>query len=117
VIDQEAAKLGKSSAASTFAGHMVNQWKAGGYELCMDSLCSDSKVDFSIAGVLTLPAKTKTGIIVLKSYAYSYFVNDLHPVPSVEWMRGRKDRRRTARPGGRRSGPAGNRPGVEDLVG
>ena len=82
VIDQEAAKLGKSSVASTFAGQVVNHWKAGSYEFCMEADCSGSKVDFSVAGVLTLPAKTKTGVVAPKSYAYSDFVNDLYiPCP------------------------------------
>ena len=44
----------------------------------MVSDCSAYKADFSIAGVLTLPAKTTTGTVVPKSYAYSDFVNDLY---------------------------------------
>jgi hypothetical protein len=78
VIDQEAAKLGKSSVASTFAGDVFNHWKAGSYSLCMASDCSSYKVELSIAGVLTLPAKTTYGAIVPTSYAYSDFVNDLY---------------------------------------
>ncbi len=78
VIDQEAAKLDKSSVASTFAGDVFNHWKAGSYALCMASDCSSYKVELSIAGVLTLPAKTTHGAIVPTSYAYSDFVNDLY---------------------------------------
>jgi hypothetical protein len=78
VIDQEAAKLGKSSQAAAFASQVVNHWKAGSYVFCMASGCADYKADFSIAGVLTLPAKTTTGTVVPKSYAYSDFINDLY---------------------------------------
>jgi hypothetical protein len=78
VIDQEAAKLGKSSQAAAFASQVVNHWKAGSYAFCMASGCAAYKAEFSIAGVLTLPAKTTTGTVVLKSYAYSDFVNDLY---------------------------------------
>jgi Beta-lactamase enzyme family len=78
VIYQEAAKLGKSSVASAFAGDVFNHWKAGSYSLCMANDCSASKVELSIAGVLTLPAKTTYGAIVPTSYAYSDFVNDLY---------------------------------------
>lgn len=79
VINQEAAKLGKSSqVAAAFASQVVNHWKAGGYVICMASDCSAYKADYSVAGVLTLPAKTLTGTVVPKSYAYSDFVNDLY---------------------------------------
>jgi hypothetical protein len=78
VINQEAAKLGKSSQAAAFASQVVNHWKAGSYSFCMASNCAAYKADFSIAGVLTLPAKTTTGTVVPKSYAYSDFVNDLY---------------------------------------
>jgi hypothetical protein len=87
VIDQEAAKLGKSSqVAAAFASQVVNHWKAGGYVICMASDCSAYKADYSVAGVLTLPAKTTTGTVVPKSYAYSDFVNDLY-VP-CKWNSG-----------------------------
>jgi hypothetical protein len=61
---------------------VVNHWKAGSYAFCMATDCSAYKADFSIAGVLTLPAKTTTGTVAPKSYAYSDFVNDLY-VPCV----------------------------------
>ncbi len=78
VIDQEAAKLGKSSVAATFVSDTVNHWKAGSYSFCMASDCSAYKADFSDAGVMTLPAKNAKGTIVPKKYAYADFVNDLY---------------------------------------
>lgn len=82
VINQEAAKLGKSSQASAFESLVVNHWKAGSYSFCMATGCADYKAEFSIAGVLTLPAKNTLGTVVPKSYSYSDFVNDLY-VPCV----------------------------------
>ena len=82
VINQEAAKLGKPGKAAAFEALVVNHWKAGSYVLCMASDCSAYKADFSIAGLLTLPAKNKAGTVTPKAYAYSDFVNDLY-VPCV----------------------------------
>jgi hypothetical protein len=56
---------------------VTNRWKAGSYSVCMSSGCSSYRADFSIAGVLTLPAKNAAGAVVPESYAYSDFVNDL----------------------------------------
>jgi hypothetical protein len=82
VINQEAARLGKSSQASAFEALVVNHWKAGSYAFCMASGCAAYKADFSIAGLLTLPAKNSSGTVTPKAYAYSDFVNDLY-VPCV----------------------------------
>ena len=78
VINQEAAKLGKSSQAPAFVSQVVNHWKAGSYSFCMAASCAAYKADFSVAGVLTLPAKNTAGQVVTKAYAYSDFVNDLY---------------------------------------
>ena len=78
VINQEAAKLGKSSQASAFEALVVNHWKAGSYVFCMANDCSVYKADFSISGLLTLPAKNLAGQVTPKSYAYADFINDLY---------------------------------------
>jgi hypothetical protein len=82
VINQEAAKLGKSAIASQFVSLTQNHWKAGSYSFCMASACSAYKADFSIAGVMSFPAKSTLGTVTPKKYAYADFVNDLY-VPCV----------------------------------
>jgi hypothetical protein len=78
VINQEAAKLGKSSIAATFVSQTLNHWKAGSYSFCMSSSCSAYKAEFDIAGVMSFPMKTTTGKVVAKQYAYADYVNDLY---------------------------------------
>lgn len=82
VINQEAAKLGKSSIAPTFVADTLNHWKAGSYAFCMASGCADYKAEFGIAGVMSFPAKTTLGKITPKLYSYADWVNDLY-VPCV----------------------------------
>jgi hypothetical protein len=78
VINQEAAKLGKSSQAPAFEALVANHWKAGSYVFCMANDCSVYKADFSIAGLMTLPFKNTAGQVKDKSYAYADFINDLY---------------------------------------
>ena len=78
----QAAKLGKSAIASQFVSLTQNHWKAGSYSFCMASACSAYKADFSIAGVMSFPAKSTLGTVTPKKYAYADFVNDLY-VPCV----------------------------------
>jgi hypothetical protein len=78
VINQEAAKLGKSSQASAFEALVVNHWKAGSYVFCMANNCSVYKADFSDSGLMTLPFKNTLGQVKPKTYAYADFTNDLY---------------------------------------
>jgi hypothetical protein len=78
VINQEAAKLGKSIQASAFEALVVNHWKAGSYVFCMANNCSAYKADFSDSGLMTLPFKNTLGQVKPKTYAYADFINDLY---------------------------------------
>ena len=77
VVDQEAAKLGKSSIAAKFLAAMNNRWKGGSYSFCMANGCALYKDDYSIAGALTIPFKN-AGVITPHVYVYGDFVNDLN---------------------------------------
>jgi hypothetical protein len=78
VINQEAAKQGKSAIASQFIANVVVREKGGSYDVCPAAgNCNPPySYDRSNAGVLTLPFKS-AGTIVPHAYAFGNWVNNV----------------------------------------
>jgi len=74
VVNQEAAKLGKSSAVvSQFLSKFNVRWKGGSYTFCLsNSNCNPFKVDYAVTGWMSVPFKPSP-----RSFLFGNFVNDL----------------------------------------
>ena len=76
VVKQEAALLKKSGIVSKFLAKMNVRWKAGSYEFCLASGCTQDKLDLALTGWMSIPFMAK-GKVVAHTYEFGDFVNDL----------------------------------------
>jgi hypothetical protein len=74
VVSQEAAAQGKSAIVPQFLAAMNVRWKAGSYGFCAAPCPPGSKVDYSIAGWISIPFSDGS---FNQSYEFGDFVNDL----------------------------------------
>lgn len=85
VIDQEAAKLGKSGVAAAF-GNAVRSWSKGGsYGTCLPDAnggCGQRVIIRSATGLVRLPIKV-SGATQYRTYSFARFVSDV-PVSCFE---------------------------------
>jgi hypothetical protein len=72
VVSQEAAVLGKSAVVPEFLAHFNVRWKAGSYGFFLSSTGSPSKVDYAIAGWMSVPFQGLN-----RTFLFGDFVNDL----------------------------------------
>ena len=82
IINEEAAKLGKSSVAASF-GSLVRTWgKGGSYGTCLPNAsgdCGQKVIVRSGAGLIQLPIKV-SGATQYRTYSFARFISDT-PVP------------------------------------
>lgn len=82
IINDEAAKLGKSSIAASF-GSLVRRWgKGGSYNTCLpdsNGNCGQKVIVRSGAGLIRLPIKV-SGATQYRDYSFARFISD-SPVP------------------------------------
>jgi hypothetical protein len=76
VVKQEAALAKKSGIVSKFLANMNVRWKAGSYEFCLASGCTQDKLDLALTGWMSIPFMAK-GKVVAHTYEFGDFVNDL----------------------------------------
>ena len=74
VVSQEAAAQGKSAIVPQFLAAMNVRWKAGSYGFCAAPCPPGSKVDYSIAGWMSIPFDDGA---FNQNYEFGDFVNDL----------------------------------------
>ncbi|HRI18341.1 MAG TPA: hypothetical protein PL196_07455, partial [Burkholderiaceae bacterium] len=83
IINDEAAKLGKSAIAAQF-GSLVKRWgKGGSYNTCLPNSngdCGQKVIVRSGAGLIQIPAKS-SGAVVYRNYVFGRFISD-SPVPN-----------------------------------
>lgn len=86
IIDQEAAKLGKSSAVATAFGNAVQTWSKGGsYGTCLPDAnggCGQRVIVRSGTGLIRLPIKV-SGTTQYRTYSFARFISDV-PVSCFE---------------------------------
>jgi Beta-lactamase enzyme family/Polyglycine hydrolase-like, structural repeat len=76
VVKAEAAALKKSGVVSKFLANMNVRWKAGSYEFCLATGCTQDKLDLALTGWMSIPFMVK-GKVVAHTYEFGDFVNDL----------------------------------------
>jgi hypothetical protein len=85
IINQEAAKLGKSSSVASAFGSLVRTWgKGGSYGTCLPNLagdCGQKVIIRSGTGLIRLPIKVD-GVTQYRTYAYARFISD---APVSDW--------------------------------
>ena len=85
IINEEAAKLGKSGVAASF-GSAVRSWSKGGsYGTCLPDAngdCGQQVIIRSGAGLMRLPIKV-SGVLDYRTYSYGHLISDT-PVPCWE---------------------------------
>ncbi len=84
IINQEAAKLGKSAVAATF-GSLVRTWgKGGSYGTCLPNStggCGQKVIVRSGTGLIRLPIKV-SGATQYRTYAFARLISD---TPVTDW--------------------------------
>jgi hypothetical protein len=85
IINQEAAKLGKSSSVASAFGSLVRTWgKGGSYGTCLPNAagdCGQKVIIRSGTGLIGLPIKVN-GATQYRTYAYGRFISD---TPVSDW--------------------------------
>ncbi|WP_280151555.1 serine hydrolase [Piscinibacter sp. XHJ-5] len=85
IINQEAAKLGKSSAIAASFGSLVRSWgKGGSYGTCLPDAngnCGQKVIVRSGTGLIRLPIKV-SGVTQYRTYSYARFISD---TPVTDW--------------------------------
>jgi hypothetical protein len=83
IINEEAAKLGKSAIAAQFGG-LVRRWgKGGSYGTCLPNSagdCGQKVIVRSGTGLIRLPIKV-AGVVQYRTYSFARFISD-SPVPN-----------------------------------
>ena len=74
VVSEEAAAQGKSAIVPQFLAAMDVRWKGGSYGFCLAPCPPDSKVDYSVAGRISIPYYDGA---LSQTYLFGDFVNDL----------------------------------------
>ncbi|KQV94062.1 serine hydrolase [Rhizobacter sp. Root1221] len=86
IINQEAAKLGKSASVASQFGAAVRNWSKGGsYGTCLpdaDGGCGQRVIIRSGTGLIRFPIKV-AGITQFRTYSYARFISDV-PVTCFE---------------------------------
>jgi hypothetical protein len=79
VVEQEAAKQGKSGVVSNFVSQMDWRFKGGSYDIpCSQAGCASGNLYFrSMAGRLTLPIKTGPSTFGSRAYVFGRYVDGL----------------------------------------
>ena len=85
IINQEAVKLGKSSAVASSFANLVRTWgKGGSYGTCLPNSngdCGQKVIIRSGTDLIRLPIKV-SGVTQYRTYAYTSFISD---TPVSDW--------------------------------
>lgn len=86
IINDEAAKQGKSAVAAQF-GSLIKTWgKGGSYGTCLpdaNGACGQKVIIRSGTGIIELPVKSRTGALTYRDFVFGRLISDT-PVPCWE---------------------------------